>query len=427
MRNTRPRWIPSVLDSIGYGEGSLLAIGEEGEMFQVINLGEGYLFVCSDGEHYITDFDDIPDAVFASRQNFIIRKEDITSVDIGVDYADEKSSVIEWASIKIRWTIRVKGRKGSQKQRKSLLLVLTDDIEEDKLRAFFDGAGKLSLMASHDFEEINKPALAQGEKDTRRGLLTALAALPAASVLSAVGGTLAHGGLQKFLVMVCALLPFVLLALFFLFPRYFVIRRERSARSDDITLETDLPLGIMMLGEVILSLCGNTILYSLPFDHLVRWTITALVPVMILTALLFVLPSQVRRSEWKDSLYLLILWLIYLLPISFCSVYLLNYSLDIVPPAVHQAVIWDKSTEHEDEYRTLTEYYVHTKRPYEVYETFEVSQVDYQRAKRGAEVLVEEHRGALGIAYETIVLLERGHKTCLHRLRTESVRRKLTI
>lgn len=55
--------------------------------------------------------------------------------------------MVEYAEIKLRWSVRVKGNKGYKKQKKIFSFELADEIPTEKLRSFFDGAGNVNLRA----------------------------------------------------------------------------------------------------------------------------------------------------------------------------------------------------------------------------------------------------------------------------------------
>ena len=133
------------LESIKYGEKSLLTTGgadpKYQPMYQIIDMGDRFLFADVDDGNYITDFENIPEDIFKAKLNFVLSKKDISSVDIGVDYesdeSDKDKKLIEYAEIRLRWKVRVKDKRGWKTNRRFLSLVLTDEIEEEKLRAFF--------------------------------------------------------------------------------------------------------------------------------------------------------------------------------------------------------------------------------------------------------------------------------------------------
>lgn len=121
------------LESIRYGEKSLLTTGGNSQpMYQIIDLDDRFLFADVDEWQLITDFENIPESVFKGKKNLIISKKDISSVDIGVAYDEEDNErkLLEYAEIRLRWKVKVSGKRGNKTSRRFLSLVLTDEIEE---------------------------------------------------------------------------------------------------------------------------------------------------------------------------------------------------------------------------------------------------------------------------------------------------------
>ena len=88
------------LASIKYGEKSLLTAGGDNQpMYQIIDLGDRFLFADMDDWQLITDFDTIPESVFKGKKNLVIQKKDISSIDIGVAYdgEDKDGKLLEYA------------------------------------------------------------------------------------------------------------------------------------------------------------------------------------------------------------------------------------------------------------------------------------------------------------------------------------------
>ena len=396
------------LKAIGYGEKSLLVMQDGGGFYQIIDCGGGYLFVSVNDRQFITDFDNIPDEVFAAKRNFVIDKSDITSMDIVADFDPKRQSVIAYAEIKLHWNVRVGGKKGYKKQKRTINLIPTDDIEEEPLRRFFEGAGRVRVMTDEEYDDVLFPKLPPQEAKVKKRLLTAVVVIPIAAVLCIAGAARFHNeALRRFLVTVSALLPFVLFALYLAFPRVLVIRREDREASDGRTIDMDLSLGITALAAGGMCLYGGCGFYNWPLENAGRWALIALVPFGVLLVLLLTRSPQIRNNRWKNSLYTLALCVIYAGIACGSAVYLLNYSLDVSVPRTYQAAITDKWAEHEGEYRAIPSYYVETAREHDVYERFQVFYKRYQAAQRGDAVTVEEHRGALWMPYDTIKQTER--------------------
>lgn len=388
----------ALLAAIGYGERSLLVTGDDGNLYQIIDGGEGYLFANVNHEHYITEFDEIPDEVFRRRSNFVVSKSSITSVDIGVDYGDKAQTLVEYAEIKLRWAVRVKGNKSYQKQKHSFSFDLAEQIAAEKLRAFFEGAGEVRLMTCEEYDDTVFPKLSREEVNTRKALYAALIALPVVSVLSMLAAFFTHGGVQKGFLTVCALLPFVLFALYLTFHRYLAFDKGYMEQN---RLETCLSFCIMILVDLLLMFYGDSRLYAVPIEHLGKWAVLSLVPTALLTVLLLAFSSDIKRRDSKSGRDSAELFVIFALAASVCAVYLLNYTCDFGRPKVYTAEITGKSTEAN---RSVEDYYhyVDTVYPFEVHDSFRVTAKVYEMAEIGDSVTVESHSGGLGMAYKTI-------------------------
>lgn len=388
----------ALLAAIGYSERSLLAIGDDGNLYQIIDGGEGYLFANVNHEHYITEFDEIPDEVFRQRSNFVVSKSSITSVDIGVDYGDKAQTLVEYAEIKLRWAVRVKGNKSYKKQKHSFSFDLAEEIAAEKLRAFFEGAGEVRLMTCEEYDDTVFPKLTREEVNTRKALYAALIALPVVSVLSMLAAFFTHGGVQKGFLTVCALLPLVLYALYLTFHRYLAFDKGYAEQN---RLETCISLGIMILVNLFLTCYGDVHLYNVPTDQLGKWAVLSLIPTAVLTVLLLARSSDLRCRESKSGQNAAELYVVLTLIFSVCTVYLLNYTCDFGNPKVYTAEITGKST---DSVRKADEFYhyVDTVYPFEVHDSFRVTAKVYEMAEIGDSVTIESHSGGLGMAYKTI-------------------------
>lgn len=387
------------LEAVRYGEKSLLAFGDSGECFQIIDVGDAFLFVNTDGEHYITDFDPVPEALYTAKDNFLVPKKEITSIDIGVDYADERGNLIDYAVVKVRRAVKDKRKKGGKTRRSSLTFVLTDDIAEEALCSFFTGAAKPSVMSRDAFEQRTRPLLTPKEKDFRRNLFTAVTVLPIASVLSIIGACVFSNNVAtKCCTAVCALVPFVLLVQFFCLPDWLVLRREGSP--DGKTIDLELPLGVTAFASGVLTGIGDMRFYNWPVDFPARWLLIAAAPFALFAVLLFLLPSYIRQWDGSESLYRGLLLLVYAGMACLSGVYLLNYALDFTLPRIYSATVAEKSA--EDEGTRNAQFVITTRRSQETYDVFEVTEEHYERLHEGDTVTVALHDGGLGIPYATM-------------------------
>ena len=398
------------LRAIQYGEKSLLATGGTGSsvqpMYQIIDLGDRFLFADVDDWQLITDFDNIPDEVFTAKKNFVIPKKDISSVDIGMAY-DENSDqkLLEYTEIRLRWKAKVKDKHGQKTSRRFLSLVLTDEIEEDKLRAFFAGAGRLRLIPDEEFDRLNGHVLTKGETLLKKRLRKAVVGITVASVLCIIGVLLPLRGLRNGFIILGALLPLALFGLVMVFQRYLLVCRGEDSRWNETkcerTIDTEPALVITASAQFILLWACEVRYFPMAEGSFGRWAGFAAVPSAIVAgAMLLVMLSQ--TSGWKDRLYSVLLCLCFALFSCFDAVYLLNGALDATPPAVHSARVEEKWSDRG--YKGQDYYYVRVVRGNGSKEEFDILEPEYERIEKGDSITIEEYAGAFGIPYKKAVV-----------------------
>ena len=398
------------LASIRYGEKSLLTSGGDGHpMYQIIDRGDSFLFADVDDRQLITDFENIPDSVINAKKNLVIPKKDISSVDIGVAYDEEggERKLLEYAEIRLRWKVRVKDKRGCRTSRRFLSLVLTDEIGEEKLRAFFAGAGRLRLMPDGEFDRLNGHILTSGEVLLKRRLKIAVVGITIASVLCIFCALLPWQGLRNAFIVIGALLPLALFGLDVIFPRYLLIARSEDSRWDETkwqrTVDTEPALVITAVAQgVLLAVCESRFFPSAE-ESVGRWASLAAVPFVIVAGIMLLLTLR-QTSRWKDRLYSALLCLFFALFSCFDAVYLLNGALDSSFPVSRQVKIEKKWTDRG--YKGQTSYYVRTVRRDGTKEEFSLFEPEYERVEEGDTVKIEEYAGAFGIAYKKAVIQE---------------------
>lgn len=396
------------LESIRYGEKSLLTTGGNSQpMYQIIDLDDRFLFADVDEWQLITDFENIPESVFKGKKNLVISKKNISSVDIGVAYDEEDNErkLLEFAEIRLRWKVKVSGKRGNKTSRRFLSLVLTDEIEEEKLRAFFAGAGRLRLMPDEEFDRLNGHVLTSGEISLRRKLKKGVVAIPIVSVLCIFCALLPLEGLRNALIVIGALLPFVLFGLNVIFPRYLLIRRSDDFRWDEtkweLTIDTEPALVITAVAQATLLAVCESRLFPSADESVGRWLTITLVPFVIVAGvMLFIMLSQ--TSGWKERLYSSLLCLFFAFFTCLSGVYLLNGALDQSAPAVYSGQIEKKWTERG--YKGGDVYCIQISRKDGITEEFSIFEAEYERARKGDFLTIEEYAGALGISYKKAVI-----------------------
>ena len=396
------------LDSIRYGEKSLLTSGgDKHPMYQIIDLGDRFLFADMDDWQLITDFEQIPDSVLNAKKNFVILKKDITSIDIGVAYDEDEpeKSLLEYAEIRLRWKAKVKGKHGQKTSRRFLSLVLTDEIEEDKLRAFFAGAGRLRLMPDEEFDRLNGHILTSGEVLLKKRLKRAVVGITVASVLCIIGVLLPLRGLRNGFIILGALLPLALFGLVMVFQRYLLVCRGEDSRWNETkwerTIDTEPALVITASAQFILLWACEVRYFPMAEGIFGRWAALAAVPSAIVAgAMLLVMVTQ--TTGWKDRLYSALICLCVALFSCFDAVYLLNGALDATPPAVHSARVEEKWSDRG--YKGREYYYVRVVRGNGRKEEFDILEPEYERIEKGDSITIEEYGGAFGIPYKKAVV-----------------------
>lgn len=401
------------LESIKYGEKSLLTTGgadpKYQPMYQIIDMGDRFLFADVDDGNYITDFENIPEDIFKAKLNFVLSKKDISSVDIGVDYesdeSDKDKKLIEYAEIRLRWKVRVKDKRGWKTNRRFLSLALTDEIEEEKLRAFFADAGRLRIMPDEEFDRLNGHILTSKEVSVRGKLKKVIVAIPIASVLCIFCMLLPYRDLRNVFIVIGAILPFVLFGLMVIFPHYLLVRRGEDSRWDETkwerTIDTE-PAFIITSGAQFILLCVCEFrLFPLADDGFGQWVALAAVPSVVVAGVMLLITLS-QTNGWKDRLYTALLCLLFAVQSCFGAVYLLNGALDANPPAVHSAQIEKKWTDRG--YKGGEYYCVRTVRKDGTKEEFDILEAEYERVEKGDFLTIEEYAGALGISYKKAVI-----------------------
>ena len=396
------------LKSIRYGEKSLLASGDNRQpMYQIIDLGERFLLADVDDWQLITEFEHIPESVFNGKKNLVISKKDITSVDMGVAYDEQggETKLLEYVEIRLRWKVQVKGKQGQKNSRRFLSLVLTDEIEEDKLRAFFAGCGRLRLMTDEEFDRLNGHILTGGEVLLKKRLKRAMVGITVASVLCIIGVLLPLRGLRNGFIILGALLPLALFGLVMVFQRYLLVCRGEDSRWNETkcerTIDTEPALVITASAQFILLWACEVRYFPMAEGSFGRWAGFAAVPSAIVAgAMLLVMLSQ--TSGWKDRLYSVLLCLCFALFSCFDAVYLLNGALDATPPAVHSARVEEKWSDRG--YKGQDYYYVRVVRGNGSKEEFDILEPEYERIEKGDSITIEEYAGAFGIPYKKAVV-----------------------
>ena len=396
------------LESIRYGEKSLLAAGGDNQpMYQIIDLGERFLLADVDDWQLITEFEHIPESVFNGKKNIVISKKDITSVDIGVAYDEENSGkkLLEYAEIRLRWKAKVKDKRGQKTSRRFLSLVLTDEIEEDRLRTFFTGCGRLRIMPDDEFDRLNGHILTGGEVLLKKRLKRAMVGITVASVLCIIGVLLPLRGLRNGFIILGALLPLALFGLVMVFQRYLLVCRGEDSRWNETkcerTIDTEPALVITASAQFILLWACEVRYFPMAEGSFGRWAGFAAVPSAIVAgAMLLVMLSQ--TSGWKDRLYSVLLCLCFALFSCFDAVYLLNGALDATPPAVHSARVEEKWSDRG--YKGQDYYYVRVVRGNGSKEEFDILEPEYERIEKGDSITIEEYAGAFGIPYKKAVV-----------------------
>ena len=301
--------------------------------------------------------------------------------------------------------VKVKAKRGQKTSRRFLSLVLTDEIEEDKLRAFFAGAGRLRLMPDEEFDRLNGHVLTSGEVLLKKRLKKAVVGITVASVLCIIGVLLPLRGLRNGFIILGALLPLALFGLVMVFQRYLLVCRGEDSRWNETkcerTIDTEPALVITASAQFILLWACEVRYFPMAEGSFGRWAGFAAVPSAIVAgAMLLVMLSQ--TSGWKDRLYSALLCLCFALFSCFDAVYLLNGALDATPPAVHSARVEEKWSDRG--YKGQDYYYVRVVRGNGSKEEFDILEPEYERIEKGDSITIEEYAGAFGIPYKKAVV-----------------------
>ena len=396
------------LESIRYGEKSLLAAGGDNQpMYQIIDLGERFLLADVDDWQLITEFEHIPESVFNGKKNIVISKKDITSVDIGVAYDEENSGkkLLEYAEIRLRWKAKVKAKRGQKTSRRFLSLVLTDEIEEDRLRTFFTGCGRLRIMPDDEFDRLNGHILTKSEALLKKRLKKAVVGITIASVLCVICVLLPWQGLRNAFIVLGAILPFVLLALDLCFPRYLLIRRSENFRWDETrwerAIDTEPALIISASAQFVLLAVCESRYFPTADESVGRWLMMTTVPFVIIAGIMLLVTLS-QTSGWKERLYSALLCLFFAFFSCLSGVYLLNGALDRTPPSVYSGKVEKKWKGSNSKGQTY--YCVRTEGEDGAKEEFDILEPEYERVEKGDFLKIEEYSGAFGISYKKAII-----------------------
>ena len=361
----------------------------------------------TDDWQLITEFEHIPESVFNGKKNIVISKKDITSVDIGVAYDEENSGkkLLEYAEIRLRWKAKVKDKRGQKTSRRFLSLVLTDEIEEDRLRTFFTGCGRLRIMPDDEFDRLNGHILTKSEALLKKRLKKAVVGITIASVLCVICVLLPWQGLRNAFIVLGAILPFVLLALDLCFPRYLLIRRSENFRWDETrwerAIDTEPALIISASAQFVLLAVCESRYFPTADESVGRWLMMTTVPFVIIAGIMLLVTLS-QTSGWKERLYSALLCLFFAFFSCLSGVYLLNGALDRTPPSVYSGKVEKKWKGSNSKGQTY--YCVRTEGEDGAKEEFDILEPEYERVEKGDFLKIEEYSGAFGISYKKAII-----------------------
>lgn len=260
-------------------------------------------------------------------------------------------------------------------------------------------------MPDEEFDRLNGHILTSGEVSLRRKLKKAVIAIPIVSVLFIFCALLPLEWMRNALIVIGALLPFVLFGLNVIFPRYLLIRRSEDSRWDETkwecTIDTEPALVITAGAQATLLAICESRLFPSAEESVGRWlTLTSVSFVIVAGVMLFIMLSQ--TSGWKERLYSSLLCLFFAFFSCFGAVYLLNGALDQSAPVVYSGQIEKKWTERG--YRGGDVYCIQISREDGITEEFSIFEAEYERARKGDFLTIEEYAGALGISYKKAVI-----------------------
>lgn len=375
-------------DSVKYGEKSLVGYGikstvgkHSDTVYQIINLGDKYLFYLIKDGNYITDFENLPEIAADDENNFMLNKKAVLAAVTWVKCRDDNNSIVEQAAVKFNWSILNKNRKTEYH---AFYISLADEISFDMLKAFFDGVKKFKVKAYEDFERTK---FSQKE-DTALAWLTLLCLiLTGASVILSIIAL--FPGLRNLSVWI-GIIPFVLFTFYFLFPKYFTIT--------DIISKYNYEKGIDKRFSMFFPVIICTFL-SFLFGFLYEYTLINTSKYIFISALLTAVCTillLIRSTDCRKSLRACLIFVCFIAAASFSGVQIINSRCDSNMTSYTTVVEGKFIVGHRkgsDDHFIKTEKYV---------DKIKLGREYYDQIDIGDEVTVNEYEGALGISFVKI-------------------------
>lgn len=374
-------------DGVKYGEKSLIGYGirsttgkHSDTVYQVINLGDKYLFHLITNGNYITDFDNLPEISADDENNFTVDKKAVLAAVTWVKCRNDNNSIVEQAAVKFNWSMFNKKHK---MEYQAFYLSLADEISFDMLKAFFDGVKKFKVK---DYDEYEKPKFGQKEDTTLAWLTLLCLILTGASVILSIISL--FPSLRNLSVWI-AIIPFVLFAFYFLFPKYFtitdIISKYKYEEGIDKRFSMFLPVIICTIPSLIFGFLYEYTLINTSKYIFISALLTAVCTILLL----------IRSADCRKSLRACLIFVCCIAIASFSGVQTINSRCDSKVTSYICTVEKKYVTRRRN---GAPDYHIKVKTDDELI-TLGVGKKYYESVDIGEEINVDEYEGALGIAY----------------------------
>lgn len=391
------------LDSIKFGEKSLLVFYSD--YYQMIDCGDKFLFVkikSFEVSPLITDFDNIPDTVINNRKNIVINKKDISSVTVVMgedsEFWDEFSDDINYGAYEndtdycfgfsIECTFRDSCDKVGKTQNITYNFYSWEPIEEKPLHNFFDGVKNVEFTSYEEYKKSLTCEVSESDKKIAKHLKLVTKTLSIASLAAGIlTAVVEQNSALLVLRSICIIAILLMLGLYFIFRKYFIFDNDYTYSLINVNDKSH----ISAIVPTVFILCGSLLAWESMNIEIIQlgksWLIAFAAAAVVILLLLCITAKRIKALKRLVLLALLVLMT------SFYTVNLINITYDFHEPTICKYMI----TETDENNHSLTVINANAKEL-----IFDVTQEEFSRADKGDNVIITEHRGALGIEWAEI-------------------------
>ncbi len=386
----------SKMNALEFGEKSLL--GQLGDkVYQIIDMGDYYHFICVQDGNFITDFDNpfqvvIEDEndfeykdkfIISDKNDFSVSKESIFSAIIWVEYGDDDGVTVRRSEIKFNWVAKTPT---AQSEYHAFYISLAQEMPFDMLTSFLNGVNDLKIKS---YDEYEKPKFNKKQKKICIALYRVSVILFFISLFSSI---IALIPMLRTVSALVSIIPLVLFVLYILFTKYFDI----GLITDKDQYETGLDVRFQLVHTMALCTVSGFLYHIFnirPYLDTSNYTSLFFSITGVCLALFLLRSSQARKSLKAFVAVALCI----IISVS-SSIWLIN----IMCPSEavsYTTTITDKYTKAG--IKAVSRYRVKANvKGEEMY--FGVDRDYYDSLEIGDEITIKEYKGALNIPYVDI-------------------------